>query len=80
MPTYARSAIVAETNMRTFGLNDGAIAALENALKADMQSPIIVLSAKQIAKRQAVEAQDFGPNACAAQTLSPIGLLTWIFV
>ena len=57
MPTYAKSAIVAETNMRTFGLNDAAIAAQENALKVDMKSPIVVLSAKQIAKQQAVEAR-----------------------
>ena len=57
MPTYAKSAIVAETNMRTFGVNDDAIAAQESALKADMQSPIVVLSAKQIAKQQAVEAR-----------------------
>ena len=57
MPTYAKSAIVAETNMRTFGLNDAAITAQESALKADMQRPIVVLSAKQIAKQQAVEAR-----------------------
>ncbi len=57
MPTYAKSAIVAETNMRTFGLNDAAISAQENALAADMKSPIVVLSAKQIAKQQAVEAR-----------------------
>ena len=57
MPTYAKSAIVAETNMRTFGLNDAAIAAQENALAVDMKSPIVVLSAKQIAKQQAVEAR-----------------------
>ena len=57
MPTYAKSAIVAETNMRTFGLNDAAIAAQENALKVDMKSPIVVFSAKQIAKQQAVEAR-----------------------
>jgi hypothetical protein len=57
MPTYAKSAIVAETNMRTFGLNEDAIAAQENALAADMKSPIVVLSAKQIAKQQAVEAR-----------------------
>ncbi len=57
MPTYAKSAIVAETNMRTFGLNDAAISAQESALKEDMQRPIVVLSAKQIAKQQAVEAR-----------------------
>jgi hypothetical protein len=57
MPTYAKSAIVAETNMRTFGLNDDAIAAEVCALAADMKSPIVVLSAKQIAKQQAVEAR-----------------------
>jgi hypothetical protein len=57
MPTYAKSTIIAETNMRTFGLNDAAIAAQENALKADMKSPIVVASAKQIAKLQAVEAR-----------------------
>ncbi len=57
MPTYAKSAIVAETNMRTFGLNDSAIAVQENALAADMKSPIVVLSSKQIAKQQAVEAR-----------------------
>ena len=47
MPTYAKSTIVAGTKMRTFGVYDEAIAAQENALKADMQSPIVVLSAKQ---------------------------------
>ena len=57
MPTYAKSAIVAETNMRTFGLNDMAIAAQENALAADIKSPIVVLSAMQIAKQQAMEAR-----------------------
>ena len=66
MPTYAKSAIVAETNMRTFGLNDDAIAAQESALAADMKSPIVVLSAKQIAKQQAVEARKAELNAGGA--------------
>ena len=57
MPTYAKSTIIAETNMRAFGLNGAAIAAQENALAADMKSAIVVASAKQIAKLQAVEAR-----------------------
>lgn len=57
LPTYAKSTIIAETNMRAFGLNDAAIAAQENALQADMKSPIVVWNAKQIAKLQAVEAR-----------------------
>ena len=57
LPTYAKSTIIAETNMRAFGLNDAAIAAQENALKADMKSPMVFWNAKQIAKLQAVEAR-----------------------
>ena len=56
MPTYAKSAIVAETNMRAFALNDTAVAAQENALAADMQNRKVVQNAGRIARLQAESA------------------------
>ncbi len=56
MPTYAKSAIVAETNMRAFALNGTAVAAQESALAADMQNRKVVQNAGRIARLQAESA------------------------